>query len=84
MKYTDELWNFRDELEATLREAGEEEWSTAIHDSGYGSTWGENFARLWVVLTRMRQTDVPKRLGVEEGVDEAIAFIDQAVGPLHL
>jgi hypothetical protein len=76
METLDELYASVRVLIAELREAGHEDAAARLRAGMDGTTSGEVLENLWFALREVRP-EVPE----VDRVDDALAFIDRALGP---
>ena len=65
-----------------LRTAGEGEWSTTLLNAlAISGMTGEILAEVRYELRKLRRTEIPKHLHLEDRIREALDFIDSQLGP---
>lgn len=68
-----------------LRDAGEVAWSAALNDAlSISSVSGEILGETRFQLQHLRASQIPLRLGLAWQIDEALAYLDNILGPYEL
>ena len=73
-----DLYDIIRRVRDSLREAGEEEWSSALDDAlSVSSVPGEILGETRLQLQRLRAAQVANQLGLNGLIDEALAYLNQ-------
>lgn len=75
-----ELYTMVKALSTTLREAGYEQWSANLTDALTISTVpGEILGETRLELQKLKGTMLPKLLGINDKVDEALSYLNRVL-----
>lgn len=80
-----EFYDAVERLSKTLQDAGQLRWSESLKDAmSISSVPGEILGEIRLQLQNLRETEIPDRLGLTPQLAEALAYLEQILGPIYL
>ena len=77
-----DVYAFVKALSQDLRNAGEEQWSSALDRAmSISGMSGEILGETRLQLRKLRRTKIPQRLHLADRVNEALQYLDTVLGP---
>jgi hypothetical protein len=77
-----DIYAFAKALSQDLRNAGEEQWSSALDQAmSISGMSGEVLGEIRFQLRKLRRTKIPQQLHLEDRVNKALQYFDTILGP---
>ena len=79
-----ELYDAVERLSKALQAAGQHERGESLSDAmSISSVPGEILGEIRLELQKLRKTEIPEHLGLTSQLSEAMAYLEQILGPIY-
>ncbi len=79
-----ELYDAVAGLSKALKDAGQQQWGESLNDAmSISSVPGEILGEIRLQLRNLQKSGIPDRLGLTPQLSEALAYLEQMLGPIY-